>query len=173
MLVQYGEYLDIILMSQVPNGIAATLTRNQLSFSGRYTMQLRGTKGDEVRHTNCIDVIIPSSLSGDGQWPTIPSEFTKLEARVKENADRAEAAAIHQPYPNPSTETWWTWDADAGIYRDTGETSAGIQGPPGNILYAVFAVDVSSGNLIMTTPNEYNGPMFSLNNGYLEVNVGG
>ena len=35
-------------------------------------------------------------------------------------AIRAENAAIHQPYPNEKTETWWVWDAAVGEYKDTG-----------------------------------------------------
>ena len=35
-------------------------------------------------------------------------------------AIRAENAAIHQPYPNAETGTWWVWDADSGAYKDTG-----------------------------------------------------
>lgn len=38
----------------------------------------------------------------------------------KEAADRTEAAAIHQPYPNKETGTWWVWDAEVGQYEDTG-----------------------------------------------------
>lgn len=111
MLVQYGEYLDIILMSQVPNGIAATLTRNQLSFSGRYTMQLRGTKGDEVRHTNCIDVTIPSSLSGDGTWPEIPTEFSEMEQRLNE---------LYANPPKPGANgTWLLWNPDTNEYEES------------------------------------------------------
>ena len=45
-----------------------------------------------------------------------------LEAGVsaKEAAERAEKAAIHQPYPNAETETWWVWDPGSGEYRDSG-----------------------------------------------------
>lgn len=35
-------------------------------------------------------------------------------------ADRAENAAIHQPYPDETTGTWWVWDMDAGAYTDSG-----------------------------------------------------
>lgn len=35
-------------------------------------------------------------------------------------AIRAENAAIHQPYPNEETGTWWVWDAEAGAYKDSG-----------------------------------------------------
>ncbi len=35
-------------------------------------------------------------------------------------AIRAENAAIHQPYPNEKTGTWWVWNAAVGEYKDTG-----------------------------------------------------
>lgn len=37
-----------------------------------------------------------------------------------EAADRAEEAAVRQPYPNEETGTWWVWDAESGAYADTG-----------------------------------------------------
>ena len=40
-------------------------------------------------------------------------------------AIRAENAAIHQPYPNSETETWWVWDVSAGAYTDTGNSYKG------------------------------------------------
>lgn len=42
-------------------------------------------------------------------------------------AVRAENAAIHQPYPNEETGTWWVWSAETGKYEDTGE-SYGVGG---------------------------------------------
>lgn len=42
-------------------------------------------------------------------------------------AIRAENAAIHQPYPNSETGTWWVWSAETGKYEDTGE-SYGVGG---------------------------------------------
>ena len=46
-------------------------------------------------------------------------------------AIRAENAAIHQPYPNEETGTWWVWNAETGKYEDTGEPSRGETGPQG------------------------------------------
>lgn len=46
-------------------------------------------------------------------------------------AIRAENAAIHQPYINSETETWWVWDISAGAYQDTGKSSRGDPGPQG------------------------------------------
>lgn len=40
-------------------------------------------------------------------------------------AIRAENAAIHQPYPNEETGTWWVWSVETGKYEDTGESYGG------------------------------------------------
>ena len=37
-----------------------------------------------------------------------------------EAAEKAESAAVRQPYPNAETGTWWVWDAESGAYTDTG-----------------------------------------------------
>lgn len=132
MLVEAKENLNIIRLTEMEDGVGAILTDEMLAISGYYTMQLRGTQGETVKHTNKIQVFVPDSLSGNVQWPTIPSEFTQLEARVNADADRAEDAAqaaedaaIRQPYPNPDTGTWWTWDVETGAYKDTGEPYSG------------------------------------------------
>ena len=93
MLVEAKGNLNIIRLSDVEDGVGAILTDEMLAISGYYTMQLRGTQGETVKHTNKIQVFVPDSLSGNVQWPTIPSEFTQLEARVSADADRAEDAA--------------------------------------------------------------------------------
>lgn len=61
--------------------------------------------------------------------------------------------------------TWWTWDADAQEYVDTGYAARG------NVMYATFEIDPETGILTMTTPDEYSGPVFELVNGYLEVSI--
>ena len=108
MLVQCGENFDVILLQDTESGAEATLTRDQLSLAGRYKLQLRGTKGDEVRHTNCIDVYIPSSLSGDAVWPEIPSEFSEMEERLNE-------LYAHPPIPG-AEGTWLLWDTETDSY---------------------------------------------------------
>lgn len=92
-LVQVDGALDIIPLIATEGALSAVLTAQQLSIAGRYNMQLRGVQGELVKHTNTVNVHIPKSLSGDEQWPEIPSEFTQLEQRVKADADRAEEAA--------------------------------------------------------------------------------
>lgn len=41
-------------------------------------------------------------------------------AAAVEAAEKAENAAVRQPYPNVETGTWWVWDAESGAYTDTG-----------------------------------------------------
>lgn len=112
MLVQCGDYFDAILLTGPSDGmLSAVLTRDQLSLSGRYTMQLRGTKGEEIRHTNCIDVVIPASLSGDAQWPEIPSEFSEMEQRLNE---------LYANPPKPGANgTWLLWNPDTNEYEES------------------------------------------------------
>lgn len=43
-------------------------------------------------------------------------------------ANQAESAAIRQPYPDPETGTWWTWNAETGAYVDTGVAAQGKDG---------------------------------------------
>lgn len=138
LLVTAGQNRNIIRLEEMTGGVGVVLTAEMLAEQGYYRMQLRGTRGEEVKHTNITSVYVGESMSGDKMWPTIPSEFTQLEARVNADADRAEDAAqaaedvaIRQPYPNPDTGTWWTWDAETGAYKDTGEPYSGADGKDG------------------------------------------
>lgn len=132
LLITAGQNRNIIRLEEMTGGVGVVLTAEMLAEQGYYRMQLRGTRGEEVKHTNITSVYVGESMSGDKMWPIIPSEFTQLEARVNADADRAEDAAqaaedaaIRQPYPNPDTGTWWTWDAETGAYKDTGEPYSG------------------------------------------------
>lgn len=62
---------------------------------------------------------------------------------------------------------WWTWDATQQKYVDTGEVARG------DVMYATFAVDPTTGELYMYTDDEYTGPTFRLVNGDLEVVLNG
>lgn len=91
-----GEYFDIIALFPMENGVGAVLTRDQLSVSGDYEMQLQGTlkaDGETVCHSNTILVNIPPSMTGDAKWPAVPSEFTQIERRVQAQAELAEESS--------------------------------------------------------------------------------
>lgn len=89
---------------------------------------------------------------------------------AKEDAKGAKASAetakqFSGKPPQIKDGTWWTWDATAGEYKDTGSPAQG------NLLYATFFVDPATGELYMVTPGEYRGPSFALVDGNLEVTV--
>lgn len=117
MLVQVDEAMDIIPLTQAEGALSAILTAEQLSVSGSYTMQLRAIQGDRVKHTNTVNVYIPISLSGDKQWPTVPSEFSHIERRIMAKATEVEGYATHPPTIG-GNGNWWEWDGTT--YVDTG-----------------------------------------------------
>ena len=111
MLVECRGNFNIITLSPVEGGVGATLTDDMLALSGYYTMQLRGTQGDVVRHTNQIQVFIPDSLSGDAQWPEVPSEFTQVEQTI---------IAINNNPPKPGPDgNWLIYNPETGEYEES------------------------------------------------------
>lgn len=109
------------------NGQASiTLTDDNLSVRGEYYLQLRGTNGDQVRHTNVITAYNSRSLSGAGQWPTLPTEWIQAEKDIKElNA--------HPPVPG-SNGYWLLWDLSSRSYQQSDlPVPVGPAGPP-NVL---------------------------------------
>ncbi len=100
MLVRVGHYRDVLSLAPCDGGVGIDLSAEMLCVGGSYTMQLRGTQGELVRHTNQVTVYIPASLSGDEWWPELPSEFSQAEQRVRQcveqatqEANRAESGA--------------------------------------------------------------------------------
>lgn len=112
LLVSANGQFDAVLLAPMDGGFGVTLTDAQLAYSGLYSMQVRGVNGDIVKHTNVLsNILIPASLSGDGNWPTIPSEFLQLEARMRE-------IAAHPPIPGDNGY-WQLWDPDTGEYVES------------------------------------------------------
>lgn len=111
MLVECQGNLNIIPLSPVEGGVGVTLTDDMLSLPGYYTMQLRGMQGDVVRHTNQIQVFIPESLSGDAQWPDVPSEFTQVEQTIID---------INNNPPKPNVNGYWMiYNPETGEYEES------------------------------------------------------
>lgn len=108
LLVQMGELLDIIRLTPGENSLSVTLTAEMLALSGFYLLQLRGTQGEKVRHTNSIRVFVPESLSGDAQWPDLSTAFSQAESDIRElNA--------HPPIPGENG-FWQLWDLETEQY---------------------------------------------------------
>ena len=154
MLVECRGNLNIITLSPVEGGVGATLTDDMLALSGYYTMQLRGTQGDVVRHTNQIQVFIPDSLSGDAQWPEVPSEFTEIEQTI---------IAINNNPPKPGVNGYWMiYNPETGQYEESDiplpggggfgyEIGHGLKVTGTNTLEVDTATDVEQDNTLPIT----------------------
>lgn len=154
MLVECQGNLNIIPLSPVEGGVGVTLTDDMLSLPGYYTMQLRGMQGDVVRHTNQIQVFIPESLSGDAQWPEVPTEFTEIEQNI---------IAINNNPPKPGSNGFWLiYNPDTGEYEESGiplpggggfgyEIGHGLKVTGTNTLEVDTATDVEQDNTLPIT----------------------
>ena len=114
MMVQVKENFDVIALAPMPDGVGVVLTAEQLSLAGYYSMQLVGTLKDDgvtKRHTNILQVYVDNSLSGDANWPTVPSEFSQVEANILE-------LSKHPPIPGESG-FWKIWDLNSHRYVES------------------------------------------------------
>lgn len=127
LLVQAGGSVNVIALAPREEGVGVTLTAEMLTKAGPYTLQLRGGRGEEVRHTNVIQVVVPASLVGDGTWPELPSEFSQAEANIR-------ALNAHPPIPGDNGY-WLLWDLEAEDYAESQlplpDVSVGPPGPQG------------------------------------------
>lgn len=114
MMVQIKEYFDVIALAPMEEGVGVVLTEEQLSLDGYYSMQLVGTLKDDgvtKRHTNALQVYVGASLSGDANWPEVPSEFSQMEDRIRE---------LNSHPPVPGTQGYWLiWDPDKDAYVES------------------------------------------------------
>lgn len=85
------------------------------------------------------------------------------EEAAEKSATKAEEYSGKPPIIDGDAQTWWTWNADSKTYEDTTKPSRG------NLMYACFEVDPTTGELWMFTDDEYAGPQFALNGANLEV----
>lgn len=109
LLVQAEGNFNIITLARDQDGLSVNMAADMLALSGAYAMQLRGTTGDSIKHTNVVQVYIPESMSGDAEWPTLPSEFSQAEERIRElNA--------HPPIPG-SEGFWMVWNTETDQYE--------------------------------------------------------
>ena len=109
-----------------------TITATDTEMAGSHgKCELRYYVGETLAKSKIWRTWVEPSLSTPSE--TAPPEPEQgwvervLEAGVsaKEAAERAEKAAIHQPYPNAETGTWWVWDPESGEYRDSGMPCVG------------------------------------------------
>ena len=101
---------------------------------------ITGTKEDGTTLPTIWATVAPikqGAQIGDEAKEVTPDIYEQLISRLDKGvtqaqnaAERAEAAAINQPYPNQVTGTWWVWNPEAGEYVDSGISSAAYTLPP-------------------------------------------
>ena len=110
-LVQAQGKTDIWPLALTDEGAKFTLTDENLSIKGPYCLQVRGTKGSQVRHCNAVTVYVLRTLAGTVTWPTLPTEFAQAEKNIKElNA--------HPPIPGENG-FWLLWDLETSAYTES------------------------------------------------------
>ena len=89
--LNHGESLDVIPLELDVSGTIAqtTLKKEQLAFSGLYTIQLRGKKEKITQHTNKLGFTVGASFSEAAHWPEIPDAFNKYVQSVSETLQQS------------------------------------------------------------------------------------
>ena len=151
MMVRVDEHFDIIDLPPMKDGVGVVLTEDQLSVSGYYKLQLVGTlqaDGVTTRHTNVLTVYVGPSMSGDANWPAVPSEFSQIESNIKELNE-------HPSIPGENG-FWLVWDLETHAYAESEfplpEVSAGPPGQDGKD-GVTFTPSVSETGVLSWTNN--------------------
>lgn len=136
---------------------------------GEATIKLIGPNGEDKKSQTAKTIVL-HALDTDGPAPEPLEEWFNHAALVLQTledkiSDISGATATAESI-DPELS------ADVDFDAETWAFSFKIpRGEKGNVMFATFAINPLTGNLIMTTPDEYDGPVFSINNNYLEVTV--
>ena len=101
---------NIIQLQRVGQVYSALLTASMLADDGQYLMQVRGTLGEQVRHSNIFYTTVHDSINAvDAFPPPLPSEFEQMEERITE---------LNQHPPRPGQDGFWEiWNPYSGRYE--------------------------------------------------------
>lgn len=102
--VEKDGQANIINLLRQGKVFSVLLDSSMLADDGVYTMQVRGTNGDKVKHSNKFYAKVNDSINAEDMFPPeIPSEFTQIEKQVKEYS-------THPPIPGQNGY-WLIWDS--------------------------------------------------------------
>ena len=129
-LLSIGENLNIISLQYGEPGLYVDLTADMIPYPGKYNLQLKATQGEKVRHTNIVQFTVNESMSGDVQWPELPSAFSQAVEQAQEAANTAKEAAntakeAALQYPKIIDGYWWVYDANSGKFVNSGIYAGG------------------------------------------------
>ncbi len=110
--VEKDGQFNVIQLERFGVVYGALLTASMLADDGRYRMQVRGTFGDQVRHSNSFYAIVHDSINAVDQFPPVlPSEFAQMEDRI---------TALNQHPPKPGASGFWMiWNPDKKEYEES------------------------------------------------------
>lgn len=141
LLWNYGSNLDVIPLELNDGGDIgiATLTKDNLAFSGTYVAQLRATTPNGgIKHTDKLELNIPDSFTEDAHWPVVPRAFSEYVEGVADDVANEINARIKPPFFATVSHTSYAevvaaYEAKRFIVAvdNTGDTYAMIHHEPG------------------------------------------
>ena len=142
LLWNYGSNLDVIPLELNDGGDIgiATLTKDNLAFSGTYVAQLRATTPNGgIKHTDKLELNISDSFTEDAHWPVVPRAFSEYVEGVADDVANEINARIKPPFFATVSHTPYadvvaayeakrfivavdsTWDTYAMIHHEPGQ----------------------------------------------------
>lgn len=100
---------NIINLNRTGNVCSALLAIAMLPFSGKYTMQLRGIKDQQIYHSDTFEIWVKYSIDPGAAYDPVPSEFYQIEDNIIEINN-------HPPYPDISG-FWMIWNPTTHQYE--------------------------------------------------------
>ena len=114
-----------VAVEQEGNLAVWTVTSADTAAAGTGRAELQYYVGDALAKSETWMTKVLPALGDASETPPEAQQgwvdqVLQAGAAAAEAADRAEEAAVRQPYPNAETGTWWVWNAESGAYEDTG-----------------------------------------------------
>lgn len=114
-----------VAVEQEGNLAVWTVTSADTAAAGTGRAELQYYVGDSLAKSETWITKVLPALGDASETPPEAQQgwvdqVLQAGAAAAEAADRAEEAAVRQPYPNAETGTWWVWNAESGAYEDTG-----------------------------------------------------
>lgn len=110
---------NVIQLHRQGDVFSAQLTCDMLGEEGYYFLQIRGTDGEIVRHSNVFWAMVYHSINAAEAFPPqLPSEFQQMERRL---------TALNEHPPKPGDGVWLVWNVESEIYEPSDiPCSAGV-----------------------------------------------
>ena len=141
----------VVISEESDGSYSWVVTAADTALAGQGKCELRYLSGDTVVKSLIWSTIVNDALGEPSDTPPESQQgwvdqVLAAGTSAQDAAKRAEAAAIHQPYPNAETSTWWVWDAENGEYKDSG-----VSANPGYQIGSGLKLDAATNTLSVDT----------------------